>query len=126
MDIRPVRLDPVPRETLQFDVAAASFWGPYVAVLVIGVLLGVLMTVLVYGLVRSGARRRLLRREERARLRRAKAAVRAPLPQLWNPGPAVTSAGPQSRHPATGSINDYLEGRRQRPDFNPQAGPRDW
>lgn len=55
-----------------------------------------------------------------------KAAAKQPLPQLWNPGPARTGTGTHSRPPRTGTINDFLDGPRQRPDFNPEAGPRDW
>lgn len=103
----------------------ASFWAPYAATFTIGVLIGILLTVIVYGVVR-GAPQRQARRNERQRERRMKEAARKPLPQLWNPGPARTAQGTQSRHPRTGSINDYLEGSRDRPDFNPAPGPRDW
>lgn len=103
----------------------ASFWAPYAATLIIGLLIGVLLTVIVYGVVR-GAPQRRARRAERERERRMKQWAKTPLPQLWNPGPARTAEGTQSRHARTGSINYYLDGPRDRPDFNPAPGPRDW
>jgi hypothetical protein len=89
-------------------------------------LVGILLTVLLYGATRRLKERHRAKRAERIRERRMKEAAKTPLPQLWNPGPARTASGTHSRHPHTGSINDYLDGPRQRPDFNPTAGPRDW
>jgi hypothetical protein len=85
--------------------------------LVMGVLIGVLLMIvgrwIVDGVRRAGNRRRL-RRMERQR--------REPLPQLWALGQ------PRRRPPVAGQhgVSDFLDGPRQRPDFNPSAGPRDW
>lgn len=103
-----------------------SSLAPYGAAALIGVLVGILLTVLVYGGTRRFRAYLRARREERVRERRMKAAAKQPLAQLWNPGPARTETGTHSRHPSTGTINDFLDGPRQRPGFNPEAGPRDW
>ncbi len=105
---------------------SASTLAPYFAAALLGMLVGILLTVLLYGTIRRLKERHRAKREERTRERRMKAAARTPLPQLWNPGPAINSSGTHSRHPSTGSINDYRDGPRRRPDFNPNPGPRDW
>lgn len=96
-----------------------TFW----AGMVVGVLWGVLL-MLVGGWAIGALKRASAGRHRRRSL---KAGRRQPLPQLWatgagDPGPGGTGAAKR----APGALNDYREGQRRRPDFNPQPGPRDW
>jgi hypothetical protein len=88
---------------------------------IVGFLVGVLVTICVFATVR-GARARRARRWQRKLERRAP----APMPQLWNPDPYGRSAARPVTDRPGGGINDYLDGRRIRPDFNQSPGPRDW
>ena len=91
--------------------------------LIVGGLWGALLMVLLRWAVGAIKRARWRRRQRRM----ARATTRRPLPQLWATGagyPAAGATGTARR--ALGGIEDYTEGRRRRPDFNPKPGPRDW
>jgi hypothetical protein len=82
-------------------------------------LVGVLVTICVYGTLR-------MRRNAPLRPRKPKPNQRQPLPQLWNPNPARPRMAHRLPDRLGGGINDYLDGRRERPDYNSNPGPRDW
>lgn len=94
-------------------------WADWLAGGIIGFLVGVLVTICVYGTLR-------MRRNARPRLRRQKLTTRQPLPQLWNTNPGPPSRAQRLPDRPGGGINDYLDGRRERPDYNGTPGPRDW
>lgn len=88
---------------------------------IVGFLIGVLVTICCYAILR-GAHERRFRRLQRKRARRAPTTM----PRLWNPGGYGRSATYRLPDRQGGGINDYLDGRRARPDFNESPGPRDW
>jgi hypothetical protein len=100
-------------------VGSVDNWADLMAGGIIGFLIGVLVTVCVYGTIR-------MRRHARLRSRKIKPTRRQPLPQLWNPNPARPRKAERLPDRSGGGINDYLDGRRVRPDYNGNPGPRDW
>jgi hypothetical protein len=78
--------------------------------MLVGLLIGIAVTICVYGTARSIRSWRLRRRWRRPAPRPAR--------PVWNVAPVPDRPG--------GGINDYLDGRRVRPDFNRAPGPRDW
>ncbi|MDR7112759.1 hypothetical protein J2X03_002655 [Microbacterium trichothecenolyticum] len=96
-----------------------TFW----AGVVVGVLWGVLL--MVVGRWAIAALKRVSRRRRQRRY--LKSSKRDSLPQLWATGAGYPDAGASgTSRRAPGGLEDYREGRRQRPDFNPTPGPRDW
>jgi hypothetical protein len=96
-----------------------TFW----AGAVVGVLWGVLLMIVGRWAI-AAMRRASLRRRRRRYLKSSK---RDPLPQLWATGAGYPDAGAAGKaRRAPGGLDDYREGRRQRPGFNPMPGPRDW
>jgi hypothetical protein len=96
-----------------------TFW----AGLIVGVLWGVLLMLagrwVVAAMKRASQRRR--------RRRHLKSSRREPLPQLWATGAGYPNAGAGgTARRAPGGLEDFRDGRRRRPDFNPEPGPRDW
>jgi hypothetical protein len=96
-----------------------TFW----AGTIVGLLWGVLLMMVGRWAVAAAKRANGRRRQRRY----AKASKRERLPQLWATGAGFPNAGAAgTARRAPGSIEDYVKGRRQRPDFNPAPGPRDW
>ncbi|MDF2993681.1 MAG: hypothetical protein K0S37_4195 [Microbacterium sp.] len=96
-----------------------TFW----AGAVVGVLWGMLFMII--GRWAAGAMKRA--RVRRRQRRSLKSSRREPLPQLWATGAGYPDAGATgTARRAPGDLDDYREGRRRRPDFNPEPGPRDW
>lgn len=95
----------------------------------VGLLLGIMFTVIVYGLARDAPQLRA-RRMVRRVARRPTPAV-GPLPWVAGgpvPGQARPPMAPrrQVRPPGESPWGEYMQGKRRRPDWNPDAGPRDW
>ena len=96
-----------------------TFW----AGLIVGLLWGVLLMIVGRWAIASVKRARWRRRQRRS----LKSRKREPLPQLWATGAGYPSAGANgTARRAAGGLDDYRKGRRERPDFNPNPGPRDW
>lgn len=91
--------------------------------LVIGLMWGAIFMIVLRWASGRLARARWKRQARRA----ARRSKREPLPQLWATGaghPAAGATGTARRAP--GGIDDYRDGDRSRPDYNPSPGPRDW
>ena len=96
-----------------------TFWAGAVVGLLWGVLLMIIGRWVAAVVKRASGRRR--------QKRSLKSSRREPLPQLWATGAGYPDAGAAgSARRAPGGLDDYREGRRARPDFNPNPGPRDW
>ena len=96
-----------------------TFW----AGLIVGLLWGVLF--MIVGRWTIGAVKRASRRRRQRRY--VKSSRREPLPQLWATGAGYPNGGAnRTARRAPGGLDDYREGRRKRPDYNPKPGPRDW
>jgi hypothetical protein len=95
----------------------------FFAGLIVGGLWGIILMIVLRWAAGALRRARSRRRQRRA----SRALKREPLPQLWATGAGHSAAGAAgSARRAPGSIDDYKEGRRTRPTFNPDSGPRDW
>ena len=91
--------------------------------IIMGTLFGIMITICVYAWLR-GAPARAVRRQNR-RIRRAwKRAQLAQQPDLFSEYERGQTAVAGRRAPR--DINDFVEGTRNRPTFNPNSGPRDW
>lgn len=93
----------------------------------VGLVIG-LMWGAIFMIVLRWASRRLTKARWKRRARRgARRDQREPLPQLWATGAGYPDAGASgTARRAPGGIDDFRDGERQRPDFNPGPGPRDW
>lgn len=106
-----------------FVVVDASVGMTFWAGAIVGVLWGVLL--MVVGRWAIAATKRASRRRRQRRY--SKSSKREPLPQLWATGAGYRDAGAAgTARRAPGGLDDYREGPRQRPGFNPKPGPRDW
>ena len=91
----------------------------------VGILVGVLLTICVYAWVRGAPARRARRNNRRIKRQWKRTALRRE-PELFAEYRQTGTTTASGRRPPPRDITDYVEGRRQRPTFNPNPGPRDW
>lgn len=101
------------------DAATAMFF----VGLIVGVMWGAILMIVLRWAGGALTRARWKRRQRRA----TRASRREPLPQLWATGAGYPDAGASgTARRAPGGIDDFRDGERRRPDYNPSPGPRDW
>jgi hypothetical protein len=93
----------------------------------VGLVVGLMWGAIFMIVLRWASGRLAKARWKRQQRRAARRNKREPLPQLWAAGARYPSAGASdTARRAPGGIDDFREGDRHRPDFNPSPGPRDW